>query len=596
QAFLDALATGERDAADERRLRALRLVAQFEPVPPAFGPFRFGPAEARAGNLARAFEQNRYLALTTRAPWAIYNTSELMPYNPRGTPADRARQQYLWHLRAREVEAAPLLSLEAFSARLGLGRTADDAAALELTTEAAAQGYPEAQWDLGQRHLHGRGVEVDVPRALELLAAGARFSASRMADLAELYHEGERVPKDMAAAAKTWYARAVAAGDAHSASELGRFYEGGWAGTETDLARAAELFRLAANRGAYWGQFNLAELLLENEPDDEARQEGRFWLETAALDGHRQAIEWLATRQDLARDLDERRFWVDWAVAQGLEKGHLWTIGHYFSLPERDFAGAEKAAQRALQEGALIEGADALFFIYTLPESPLNDEKAAAALVDAYADEVPGLAARHALQLMESHGAEGVAEARASWARAMEDRERPIAPMLAALLLYPSVSEAPLDDLRMLLRDVSGELPGWGPLPANLGSAETFEEAQRRLAAALRTTDASLDALPPYTFMGRAAIALPTPAFPLALQRLVDGSSTTIVFAFNAEGVVEDASVDAADHALFGYLALEAVKRWRWEPADDPESEPVRTRIQIPFLLSHSADSDSATE
>ena len=107
----------------------------------------------------------------------------------------------------------------------GLGVARNDAKAAKYSRLAAQQGNAAAQFALGNMHHHGRGVEKDLVEARE------------------------------------WYDRAAAQDHAAGLTYLGNFHYRGLGGLPEDHARAAELYRRAADMGDAQAQGNLAHLL-----------------------------------------------------------------------------------------------------------------------------------------------------------------------------------------------------------------------------------------------------------------------------------------------------------------------------------------------
>ncbi len=118
------------------------------------------------------------------------------------------------------MTAIDTLTPDAIAARLS-GSPAERAA---FVREAADAGVAEAQAVYGQMLLDGVGVAVDRRAALG------------------------------------WFTKAAAQHHLMGLNMVGRCYDLGW-GTEIDKARAAACYRIAAERGLDWAQYNHATLL-----------------------------------------------------------------------------------------------------------------------------------------------------------------------------------------------------------------------------------------------------------------------------------------------------------------------------------------------
>ena len=131
------------------------------------------------------------------------------------------------------MTAIDTLTPDAIAARLS-GSPAERAA---FVREAADAGVAEAQAVYGQMLLDGTGVATDP------------------------------------AAALGWFTKAAAQHHVMALNMVGRCYDLGW-GTRIDKARAAECYRIAAERGLDWAMYNYATLLAlgDGVAEDVARE------------------------------------------------------------------------------------------------------------------------------------------------------------------------------------------------------------------------------------------------------------------------------------------------------------------------------------
>jgi periplasmic protein TonB len=79
-----------------------------------------------------------------------------------------------------------------------------------------------------------------------------------------------------------------------------------------------------------------------------------------------------------------------------------------------------------------------------------------------------------------------------------------------------------------------------------------------------------------------------SPAYPSALKKAKIPGSVTLVFLLNEEGRVEDARVENSTRPEFEKPALDAVRRWRFQPGMK-DGKPVRTYIRVPIRFSVSS-------
>lgn len=153
-----------------------------------------------------------------------------------------------------DAAALDTLSRDDIAARLA-GPLAERAA---FVRQAAEGGVAEAQAVYGQMLLDGHGVEADQ------------------------------------AAALGWFTKAAAQHHLMALNMVGRCYDLGW-GTRIDKARAAQCYRIAAERGLDWAMYNHATLLALGEGVDEDKAAALAWLEKAAALGNAKAINFVGS-------------------------------------------------------------------------------------------------------------------------------------------------------------------------------------------------------------------------------------------------------------------------------------------------------------
>ncbi len=84
----------------------------------------------------------------------------------------------------------------------------------------AAQGYADAQFNLGLLYANGEGVPKDPAKAVELFQKAAdQGNADAQNNLGVMYYAGEGVPRDTAKATE-WFKKAAAQGNADAQANL----------------------------------------------------------------------------------------------------------------------------------------------------------------------------------------------------------------------------------------------------------------------------------------------------------------------------------------------------------------------------------------
>lgn len=141
----------------------------------------------------------------------------------------------------------------------GRGVARDPVAALAWFQRAAARGEPEAWNMIGRCHEKGWGLPQDYVRAIpyfeQAIALEHVWAKVNLAQI--LMRLGDPADRPRA---HLLFEEAANVGNLKAINSLARFLEEGWAGP-ADPRRAAALYRVAAERGDHWAQFNLATLL-----------------------------------------------------------------------------------------------------------------------------------------------------------------------------------------------------------------------------------------------------------------------------------------------------------------------------------------------
>ncbi len=154
--------------------------------------------------------------------------------------------------------------------------------ALYWYRKAAAQGYANAQYNLGGMYFNGFGVPQDYAKAVYWYRkAAVQGFAEAQTSLGWMYYDyGFGVPQDYAKAAY-WYRKAAVQGVAVAQSSLGWMYDKGH-GVPQDYTKAVYWFRKAATQGNARAQFILGGMYDKGHgvPQDYAKTV--YWYRKAA--------------------------------------------------------------------------------------------------------------------------------------------------------------------------------------------------------------------------------------------------------------------------------------------------------------------------
>lgn len=189
----------------------------------------------------------------------------------------------------------------------GLGTEQDDAAAFAWFQKAALAGNKYAQHSLANCYRFGKGTEPDLSEAFRWYNAAARKGMPHSAyALAQMYERGDPMPQNDDKAQQ--YYRTALSGflmlvqkeqaDDTLLYKLGRMFQRGL-GTDIDIARAADLYRQAAESRNHWAEYQLGRLYLFGadgiKPD---REQAVEWLTRSAEDGNDYASQMLRHMED----------------------------------------------------------------------------------------------------------------------------------------------------------------------------------------------------------------------------------------------------------------------------------------------------------
>jgi uncharacterized protein len=119
-------------------------------------------------------------------------------------------------------------------------------------------------------------------------AAAALGLADAQVRLGRMRLEGEGVARDPHGAFQA-FTDAAAQDHVDGHNMLGRCHENGW-GTEINYPLAAQHYRIAAEKGLDWAQYNLAHMLLSGVGVAQDREQAFHWYNQAANQGHVRAM------------------------------------------------------------------------------------------------------------------------------------------------------------------------------------------------------------------------------------------------------------------------------------------------------------------
>lgn len=224
------------------------------------------------------------------------------------------------------------------------------------TRQAAEQGKPEAQTDLGIMYATGDGVSKDPTEAAKWFRKAAEQGFARAQNnLGVMYEGGNGVPQDNVEAVK-WFRAAAEQGFARAQNNLATKYLDG-AGVPKDPVEAVQWFRKSAEQGFPDGQYNLATMYINGDGTDKDPVEAVKWYKKAAEQGFARAQSSLAARyfngEGVGRNLPEAITWFTKAAEQGLPEAQ-YNLGQMYNsgtCVPMDYVQAAKWFNLAAMQG-----------------------------------------------------------------------------------------------------------------------------------------------------------------------------------------------------------------------------------------------------
>ena len=183
-----------------------------------------------------------------------------------------------------------LLAQPAVAGQFEDGQTAYDrgeyATALQLWQPLADQGVAQAQFNVGEIYLDGKGVPTNETEGLKWLQFAAEQGyAEAQNTLGNLHINGQEiglaVPKDYAEALK-WYRLAAEQGDAGGQNNLGYMYDTGQ-GVPQDYVEAVKWYSLAADQGNAEAQSNLGVMYRDGKGVPQDYVQAHMWFDLASV-------------------------------------------------------------------------------------------------------------------------------------------------------------------------------------------------------------------------------------------------------------------------------------------------------------------------
>ena len=163
----------------------------------------------------------------------------------------------------------------------------DDRKALEYFLQAANTGDRVGKYLAGECYYYGKGVPIDVAKALSFLQESAALHEPRAMDLLGTHFRKMRQFDQ----ARKYYEDAAAEGYALSLSNLGVLYMNG-EGVQRSPEIAANLFKQGAEKGDPVGMCYYAGCLLEGLGLQKNARGAAEWFKRSARAGNPRAVEW----------------------------------------------------------------------------------------------------------------------------------------------------------------------------------------------------------------------------------------------------------------------------------------------------------------
>ena len=190
--------------------------------------------------------------------------------------------------------------------------------AVKYFAEAAKQGHPDAQNNLGLCYANGQGVPKDMVEAVKWYRKAAeQHCALAQCRLGVCYAEGNGVAKNEVEAVK-WYRRAAEENFADAQCMLGTCYINGQGVTE-DHNEGVKWWLKAAEQGSAVGAFCLGSAYQQGGGVTKDESEAIKWYRKAAEQNLALAQDRLSDSYERVQDYIEAYKWAKLAAGQGYE-------------------------------------------------------------------------------------------------------------------------------------------------------------------------------------------------------------------------------------------------------------------------------------
>lgn len=211
--------------------------------------------------------------------------------------------------------------------------------ALSSSDGADDRPYYTSLLKLSAEDLRGRLSSGSDEAARIAYAAAVGGSQTAQVVYAQMLLDGQGVTRDPQAAIR-WFGIAASANNSDGINMLGRCYELGW-GTAVNTKKALVFYRRAAARDHHWAQFNLATLMLRNDPAPAEVKTALALLVRSTRQGNAKAMNMLGRYREFG-----------WASRVDLSSAQRW----YRRAAERGcFRGASHLARFLFRQGKVQE-------------------------------------------------------------------------------------------------------------------------------------------------------------------------------------------------------------------------------------------------
>ena len=187
---------------------------------------------------------------------------------------------------------------------------------LERIRQAAKDGDPFAQFELGYAFEWGNGVEQDFKKSAEFYAKAAKQGHSAAEQNLLLQHISGQAKFRRPGAAFSKIKTLAEGGDRDAQNNLGLCFQFGY-GTKQDYAKAMIWFRRAADSGCATAQFNVGGLYFEGNGVEKDLRAATIWYKKAAEQRNELALVQLGwiNQKGLGVEIDLKRAFVLYLIA-----------------------------------------------------------------------------------------------------------------------------------------------------------------------------------------------------------------------------------------------------------------------------------------